>query len=202
MTGPKLTPVTIKKYANRRLYHTGISSYVTLEDLAEMVRKHEEFVVVDAKTGDEITHSVLTQIIFEEETKGQNLLPIPFLRQLISFYGDSLQSFLPSYLEQSLSMFTKEQNVLKASLAQAFTPTTMASALTPAAMTVAFEEQAKKNIALFEKTMRMFSILPDAGGTNAAQQEGVASAQNSNELDALKSQIADMQQQLKALSQK
>ena len=96
-------PTVIKKYANRRLYNTGTSTYVTLEDLAEMVKAEEDFVVFDAKTGEEITRSVLTQIIFEQENKGQNLLPIQFLRQLIRFYGDSMQNLVPSYLEFSLS---------------------------------------------------------------------------------------------------
>src|SRR6478735_1675060 len=99
--GPK-QPTVIKKYANRRLYHTGTSTYVTLDDLASMVKGGEDFVVFDAKSGDEITRSVLTQIIFEQEGKGgQNLLPITFLRQLIRFYGDSMQSLVPSYLEHS-----------------------------------------------------------------------------------------------------
>ena len=103
-------PVVIKKYANRRLYNTGTSTYVTLEDLAEMVKKGEDFTVQDAKTGDDITHPVLTQIIFELENKdGQNMLPIPFLRQLISFYGDQMQMVVPSFLEQSMIAFAKEQ---------------------------------------------------------------------------------------------
>jgi polyhydroxyalkanoate synthesis repressor PhaR len=103
-------PVVIKKYANRRLYNTGTSTYVTLEDLADMVKKGEEFTVQDAKTGDDITHPVLTQIIFELENKdGQNMLPIPFLRQLISFYGDQMQMVVPSFLEQSMIAFAKEQ---------------------------------------------------------------------------------------------
>src|ERR1700692_4926477 len=104
-------PVTIKKYANRRLYNTGTSTYVTLEDLAAMVKNGEDFVVYDAKTGEEITRSVLTQIIFEQENKegGQNLLPIAFLRQLIRFYGDSLQMMVPRYLAVSSDSLTREQ---------------------------------------------------------------------------------------------
>jgi polyhydroxyalkanoate synthesis repressor PhaR len=105
-------PVTIKKYANRRLYNTATSTYVTLEDLAEMVKAGTDFVVFDAKTGEEITHSVLTQIIFEEETKGQNLLPIRFLRQLIRFYGDSMQTLVPSFLDFSMESLTREQDQL------------------------------------------------------------------------------------------
>src|SRR6186713_1365141 len=103
-------PIIIKKYANRRLYNTGTSTYVTLEDLAEMVKKGEDFTVQDAKTGDDITHPVLTQIIFELENKdGQNMLPIPFLRQLIAFYGDQMQAVVPTFLEQSMIAFSKEQ---------------------------------------------------------------------------------------------
>src|SRR6476620_8485635 len=103
-------PVIIKKYANRRLYNTGTSTYVTLEDLSEMVKRGEEFSVQDARSGDDITHSVLTQIIFELENRdGQNMLPIPFLRQLIAFYGDQMQMVVPSFLEQSMVAFAKEQ---------------------------------------------------------------------------------------------
>ena len=102
-------PITIKKYANRRLYNTATSTYVTLEDLADMVKQGDDFLVYDAKSGEDITRSVLTQIIFEEENKGQNLLPINFLRQLIRFYGDSMQAFVPSYLEVSLENLSREQ---------------------------------------------------------------------------------------------
>ena len=113
-------PVVIKKYANRRLYNTGTSTYVTLEDLAEMVKKGEDFTVQDAKTGEDITHPVLTQIIFELENKeGQNMLPIPFLRQLISFYGDQMQTLLPTYLESSLSTFTLNQDKLREQMTRA-----------------------------------------------------------------------------------
>src|SRR5258707_15702534 len=114
-------PVTIKRYANRRLYNTGTSTYVTLEDLAGMVKKGEDFVVFDAKTGEEITRSVLAQIIFEQENKeGQNLLPIAFLRQLIRFYGDSMQTMVPRFLEISMSSLTKEQDKMREQVAQAF----------------------------------------------------------------------------------
>src|SRR4249920_2380863 len=112
-------PITIKKYANRRLYNTGTSTYVTLEDLAEMVKKGTDFVVFDAKTGEEITRSVLTQIIFEEESKGQNLLPIKFLRQLIRFYGDSMQAFVPGFLEFSLESLTREQDKFRQQMMEA-----------------------------------------------------------------------------------
>src|SRR3984957_11879352 len=111
--GPKPAPVVIKKYANRRLYNTATSSYVTLDHLCQMVKHGDDFVVYDAKTGDDITRSVLTQIIFEEEGKGQNMLPISFLRQLIGFYGDSLQSLVPSYLEMTMSSFAKNQEQMR-----------------------------------------------------------------------------------------
>ncbi len=185
-------PVIVKKYANRRLYHTGISSYVTLEDLAEMVRRNEDFVVVDAKTNDDITHSVLTQIIFDEENKGQNMLPSAFLRQLISFYGDSLQAFLPSYLEHSMSLFSKERSNLQKNITEKFQP---------AAMTHAFEEQARQNMALFDKTMRMFTPFADNLPTATTAPEPTH-AQNANELETLKEQIALMQKQLQALSER
>ena len=112
--GPKSAPVVIKKYANRRLYNTATSAYVTLDHLSQMVKEKTDFVVYDAKTGDDITRSVLTQIIFEEESKGgQTLLPIPFLRQLISFYGDSLQGVVPQYLEMSMSQFARNQDQMR-----------------------------------------------------------------------------------------
>ena len=122
--GPKSAPVVIKKYANRRLYNTATSAYVTLEHLSQMVKDKTDFVVYDAKTGDEITRSVLTQIIFEEESKGgQTLLPIPFLRQLISFYGDSLQGVVPQYLEMSMSQFARNQEQMRSYLRNAGTET-------------------------------------------------------------------------------
>src|ERR1044072_4338383 len=116
-------PVTIKKYANRRLYNTGTSTYVTLEDLAAMVKNGEDFVVYDAKTSEDITRSVLTQIIFEQENKeGQNLLPITFLRQLIRFYGDSMQTVVPRFLQTSIENLSREQQKLREQMAQAFGP--------------------------------------------------------------------------------
>src|SRR4029078_2995975 len=126
--GPE--PVTIKKYANRGLYNTGTSTYVTLEDLAEMVKSGEDFTVFDAKTGEDITRSVLTQIIFEQENKGQNLLPITFLRQLIRFYGDSIQNLIPHYVYFSIDSLVREQEKLRSKMPSAFGP----GAFTPAAM--------------------------------------------------------------------
>lgn len=140
-------PIIIKKYANRRLYHTGTSSYVTLEDLADMVRQGDEFVVTDAKSGEDITRSVLTQIIFEQENKGQFLLPIAFLRQLIQFYGDSMQGLVPRYLEFSLGQFMTDQAKMREQMAKGLSanPITM------------MEEQTRRNMAVFQEAMRAFS---------------------------------------------
>ena len=139
--------VVIKKYANRRLYNTASSSYVTLEHLSEMVKQGVDFVVYDAKTNEDITRSVLTQIIFEEESQGQSLLPIQFLRQLIGFYGNSMQAFLPSYLEMSLATFTQQQERLRGQF----------SNFGQGAGIGAYEEQIKQNLALFDRAMKMFS---------------------------------------------
>ena len=150
-------PVIIKKYANRRLYNTASSAYVTLEHLAEMVRKGVDFVVYDAKTNDDITRSVLAQIIFDEEGRSESLLPIQFLRQLIGFYGNSMQAFLPSYLEMSLASFADQQERLRQQMTGA----------TPAAGLAVYEEQVKKNMVLFNQAMQMFS--PFAYGKPEAQ---------------------------------
>src|ERR1700730_12378240 len=140
-------PVTIKKYANRRLYNTGTSTYVTLEDLAVMVKEGEDFVVFDAKTGEEITRSVLTQIIFEQENKGQNLLPITFLRQLIRFYGDSMQMLVPHYLVVSIESLTREQEKFRHQMSQAFG----AGPFAP------LEDQVRRNMEMFERAFAMFA---------------------------------------------
>ena len=146
--GPKPAPVVIKKYANRRLYNTATSAYVTLDHLSQMVKDKTDFVVYDAKTGDEITRSVLTQIIVEEENKGgQTLLPIPFLRQLISFYGDSLQGVVPQYLEMSMTQFARNQEQMRRYLQNAF-------GFNPFQQ---FESMGKQNMAMFEQAMRMFN---------------------------------------------
>ncbi len=150
-------PIIIKKYANRRLYNTGTSTYVTLEDLAEMVKKGEEFTVQDAKTGDDITHPVLTQIIFELENKeGQNMLPIPFLRQLIAFYGDQMQMIVPSFLEQSMIAFSKEQERFREQMKGALgkSPLDMMKIATPIK---ALEEQTRRNMEMFQNAMRLFT---------------------------------------------
>ena len=140
-------PTTIKKYANRRLYNTGTSTYVTLEDLAAMVKDGEDFLVYDAKTGDDITRSVLAQIIFEQENKaGQNLLPTTFLRQLIRFYGDSMQMVVPKYLEQSIDSLTREQEKFRKQMTNTFSMTPFAP----------LEETVRRNMELFQQTFSMF----------------------------------------------
>jgi polyhydroxyalkanoate synthesis repressor PhaR len=191
-------PVVIKKYANRRLYNTGTSTYVTLEDLAEMVKKGEDFSVQDAKTGEDITHPVLTQIIFELENKnGQNMLPISFLRQLISFYGDQMQMIVPSFLEQSMIAFTKEQERFREQMKAAFGkgPMEMMKLATPMK---AIEDQARRNIEMFQNAMRMFSPFPNAAQA-AAEPEPVKAAEKSEELKELKAQIAAMQRKIDSM---
>lgn len=153
----KKDPTTIKKYANRRLYHTGTSSYVTLEDLALMVRQGEDFIVLDAKSGEDITRSVLTQIIFEQENKGQNLLPSAFLRQLIQFYGDNMQSLVPNYLEFSLERFMAEQQKLREQFAKGFPQPAFPSAPFGNNVMNAMQEQAQANMALFQEAMKAFA---------------------------------------------
>ncbi|RVD60870.1 polyhydroxyalkanoate synthesis repressor PhaR [Mesorhizobium sp. M2D.F.Ca.ET.185.01.1.1] len=191
-------PIVIKKYANRRLYNTGTSTYVTLEDLAEMVKKGEEFTVQDAKTGDDITHPVLTQIIFELENKdGQNMLPIPFLRQLISFYGDQMQMIVPSFLEQSMIAFSKEQERFREQLKGAFGKTPIDMMKTPMK---ALEEQTRRNVEMFQNAMRMFTPFPPAGGNATAPAEPPKKEEKSDDLQELKAQIAAMQRKLDTMS--
>jgi polyhydroxyalkanoate synthesis repressor PhaR len=190
-------PVVIKKYANRRLYNTGTSTYVTLEDLAEMVKKGEDFTVQDAKSGEDITHAVLTQIIFELENKEwQNMLPIPFLRQLISFYGDQMQMIVPSFLEQSMIAFAKEQERFREQMKSTFgkSPIDMMSMSTPMK---ALEEQTKRNIEMFRNAMRMFTPFPPGsqGGENGTR-EPEPEPEDRDELKELREQIAAMQQKI------
>jgi len=186
-------PIVIKKYANRRLYNTATSSYVTLDDLAKMVKAGSEFVVHDAKTGEDLTRAVLTQIIVEEEQKGQNLLPINFLRQLICLYGDSMQFMVPRYLEQAMSSFTKNQEQMRKNLQDAF------GGLFPFGP---LEEMGKQNLALFEKTMKMFSPFPQ--GTPAASPSpppGTASApSDAGTIKDLTSRLDQLQKKLEELT--
>ncbi len=207
-SGPKPAPVVIKKYANRRLYNTATSAYVTLDHLSQMVKEKTDFVVYDAKSGDEITRSVLTQIIFEEESKsGQHLLPIPFLRQLISFYGDSLQGVVPQYLEMSMTQFARNQEQMRRYMQNAF-------GFNPFQQ---FETMGKQNMAMFEQAMRMLNPFrpgqaggPTPPGPPAANGHeppkpapaATAAANNDAAIDALKRKLDELQNQLAELSKK
>jgi len=157
-SGSANQPVTIKKYANRRLYNTATSSYVTLDNLCLMVKDGIDFTVSDAKTGEDITRAVLTQIIVEEEGKGQNLLPISFLRQLIAFYGDSMQWLVPSYLENTMMTFSRNQEQMRRYMADSF------GNIFPFG---GIEQVSKQNIAIIERAMKMFT--PFAGGPGGMQ---------------------------------
>ena len=204
--GPKSAPVVIKKYANRRLYNTATSAYVTLDHLSQMVKEKTDFVVYDAKTGDDITRSVLTQIIFEEESKGgQTLLPIPFLRQLISFYGDSLQGVVPQYLEMSMAQFARNQEQMRRYLQNAF-------GFNPFQQ---FEAMGKQNMQMFEQAMRMFNPFQRPGGpgmphaaangqepTTRTDAPVAPAPANDTAIDDLKRKLDELQNQLAELSKK
>jgi polyhydroxyalkanoate synthesis repressor PhaR len=183
-------PITIKKYANRRLYNTGTSTYVTLEDLAAMLKKGENFVVFDAKTNEDITRSVFAQIIFEQENKeGQNLLPINFLRQLIRFYGDSMQMLVPRYLEASLDSLTREQEKFRTQMAQAFGIGNLG----------AMEEQVRRNMEMFE---RAFTVFTPFGRERPATETDKPQKPGGGEIDDLKRQMEEMQKRLDRLTDK
>ena len=187
------SPTTIKKYANCRLYNTASSAYVTLADLAKMVKSGEDFVVYDAKSNEEITRSVLTQIIFEQEgVEGQSLLPIAFLRQVIRFYGDSVQSLLPSYLEYSIERFTGEQHKMRESMSRALDPAGYSSASFSA-----LQELTRKNLAAFTKALGMFSPFPNNSG-----QAIEAPKDSSSEISELREQLSDMKRRLDEISPK
>lgn len=200
---PKREAVVIKKYANRRLYNTETSTYVTLEDLAKMVRGDRDFVVYDAKNGDDLTHAVLTQIIVEQEGRegGQTLLPIPFLRQLIRFYDDSIARMVPGYLQMSLEHFSRDQVRLREQFATVFT--------NPTAAFEFYQTQARQNMAMFEQAMSMWSVpFSPAAGSNQAKTgpqpvapKTAAQPESRDELADLKSQLAAMQQKIEKLSQ-
>jgi polyhydroxyalkanoate synthesis repressor PhaR len=187
-------PVVVKKYANRRLYNTASSSYVTLDDLAKMIKEGGDFVVYDAKTGEDLTRSVLTQIIVEQEQKGQNLLPISFLRQLIGLYGDSMQFLVPGYLEQAMMTFARNQEQMRKNLRATF-------GIFPFGQ---FEEMGKQNIALFEQALKMLSpYARDEKQAEAPQQkaagEPAAAEPEDPRLKRLESQIEALRQQLEAM---
>ncbi|HWL30890.1 MAG TPA: polyhydroxyalkanoate synthesis repressor PhaR [Xanthobacteraceae bacterium] len=200
-------PITIKKYANRRLYNTGTSTYVTLEDLAAMVKSGDDFVVYDAKTNEDITRSVLTQIIFEQENKegGQNLLPINFLRQLIRFYGDSMQMLVPRYLEVSLDSLTREQAKFREQVSQAFGMGGFG----------AIEDQVRRNMEMFERTFAMFAPFARQGGPSGQTGSGASDADKEpkpaagstggaggGDINDLKRQMEEIQRRLDRLGDK
>jgi len=226
---PAKKPITIKKYANRRLYNTETSTYVTLDDLAEMVRGNRDFVVFDAKTGEDLTHSVLTQIILEQESRGQNLLPVNFLRQLIRFYGDSMGRLVPSYLNMSMETLAREQERFRkqmtetwgnaAGAAGPFASVPFGTAPFGAAALEAMQEQTRHNLALFEKAMGLWSPFAQPGrstltgsAANTANGNGgdltpsasppkrPAPAAEPSDLAAMREQLAAMQRQLDRLS--
>jgi len=200
-------PTVIKKYANRRLYNTATSSYVTLDYLCQMVKDNKDFVVKDAKSGDDITRSVLTQIIVEEEGKGQNLLPVNFLRQLIGFYGDNLQYMVPSYLDHSMENFCQNEDQMRDHMETAmgnFSPFGQ------------FDEMSKKNMALFQQAMGLFSPFSSGEGKEEGKVEtgaGVSSGNTPGSADAgqdkeaaaikeLEGRLSKLQDQIEALSKK
>ena len=189
-------PTTIKKYANRRLYNTGTSTYVTLEDLASMVKDGEDFLVYDAKTGDDITRTVLAQIIFEQENKaGQNLLPTTFLRQLIRFYGDSMQMVVPKYLEASIDTLTREQEKFRKQLTNTFASGPFAP----------LEEHVRRNMEMFERTFSMFKpFVPQRTSATTPPPEehekAVAEPPEADNIDDLRKQMRDMQDRLDRMS--
>src|SRR5512134_1660247 len=184
-------PTTIKKYANRRLYNTGTSTYVTLEDLASMVKDGEDFLVYDAKTGDDITRQVLAQIIFEQENKaGQNLLPTTFLRQLIRYYGDSMQMVVPKYLEQSIDTLTQEQEKFRKQLVNTFSGTPFAP----------LEEHVRRNMELFQQTFAKFMPFVPQRAAAAGESEKAAEGAAEDNIDDLRRQMKDMQDRLDRMS--
>ncbi len=203
MGDTKSDPITIKKYANRRLYNTATSSYVTLEYLCQMVKDGQDFAVFDAKSGDEITRSVLTQIIFEEESKGQNLLPIRFLRQIIRFYDDNLQALVPRYLEASMESFAKNQSEFQQTIEQAFGQRTGLKQL---------EEVARQNFTMFDQALKRFlpNLAPEKDPSEDDDTDAVEAAETDAadaidgdreaEIQALQTQIADMQAKLAKLA--
>lgn len=196
----KSAPITIKKYANRRLYNTATSSYVTLDHLCQMVKDGLDFVVYDAKTGEDITRSVLTQIIVEEESKGQNLLPISFLRQLIGFYGDNMQSVVPRYLEYSMQAFSRNQEQMRD-----YFQNTLGGMFPFGRL----DEVSKQNMAMFERAMRMFTPFGVAGapddiaGQRPAGQPGATTPPTpavGATFDELQKQIDELQKQIASIA--
>jgi len=194
-------PTTIKKHDNRRLYNTGTSAYVTLEDLAQMVKKGEDFVVHDAKTGEDITRSVLTQIIFEQESKvGQSMLPITFLRQLIRFYGDSMQMLVPSYLEFSIDKLTGEQQKFRDQITNAFGGTPLAEPTRQVFQSL--EDQTRKNMQMFRQALAMFNPFALGAGTTAPEPNPSGSKNSPSDIEDLRRQLEEMRARLDGLTKK
>jgi len=181
-------PVIIKKYANRRLYNTETSSYITLDLLSQMTREGREFVVVDAKTGEDITHNVLTQIIMEEEQRGKNMLPVNFLRQLIAMYGDSMQSMVPQYLEASMDAFRKNQQQFQEAMKGAFGGGPLA-------------EIAKRNMQMFEAAASAFGNgVPGMPGATPSPSPAATEESKDDEIAVLKAQLAALNAKIDKLS--
>jgi polyhydroxyalkanoate synthesis repressor PhaR len=193
-TGSKET-IVIKKYANRRLYDTSASRYVTLDHLRELVKENKNFEVVDAKSGDDLTRGVLAQIIFEEESKGETLLPVDFLRQLISFYGDSMQSMVPGYLNMTMDSFAHQQAEMRQKMTEA-----MGS---PTASMQMIEEATKRNMAMFQQAMAMFPPnLPGTGASAMPPTSKASAASSDDDVSALRDELEEMRQRLDELANK
>ena len=188
-------PVVIKKYANRRLYDTSTSQYVTLDYLRDLVKKGTDFQVIDAKSGEDLTRGVLAQIIFEEESRGANLLPVEFLRQLIGFYGDSLQSVVPGYLQMSMNSFSQQQEEFRDRMTEAMT--------SPQASMAMIEEQTRRNMEMFGQAMRMFSPFTAAAGAAPASGETAPAAETaekeSDDVSAMREELDAMRAKLDQL---
>ncbi|GJL96787.1 MAG: polyhydroxyalkanoate synthesis repressor PhaR [Hyphobacterium sp.] len=184
-------PIVIKKYANRRLYDTSASQYVTLDYVRELVKRGQDFTVIDAKSGDDLTHGVLSQIIFEEEARGENLLPLPFLRQLIQYYGDSLQSVVPSYLQATMDAFSQQQDEMR----EQFTGPMQS----PQAILDAFQVQSQRNMEVFSQTMQMFNPFLAAAGRDETP-AATAEAEESDDLKSMRAELDAMRAKIDKLS--
>jgi polyhydroxyalkanoate synthesis repressor PhaR len=188
----KSSEIVIKKYANRRLYDTSTSQYVTLDYLRDLVKKGTDFQVIDAKSGEDLTRGVLAQIIFEEEARGANLLPVDFLRQLIGFYGDSLQSVVPGYLQMSMNSFSQQQEEFRDRMTEAMT--------SPQASMAMIEEQTRRNMEMFGQAMRMFSPFTAASGASPASGETAPASETGDKKEG--DDVAAMREELDAMRAK
>jgi polyhydroxyalkanoate synthesis repressor PhaR len=204
MTVNEKQPITVKKYANRRLYNTDTSTYVTLEDLAVMVKRGEDFLVYDAKTSEDITRSVLAQIIFEQEGKsGQSLLPITFLRQLIRFYGDSMQMLVPSYLEFTIDKLTHDQHHFREQIESAFGSKMLPGQMLRSSMFEQLEEQTRTNMKMFSQALAVFNpFVKPAAPPAAIEPEVAPELATEDDLEAIKRDMTEMQRRLDRLASK